>query len=166
MTHKLWTESALDSWNEPAPAVGLKLFRDEPQHRVLVVYDEYSERLEIIQTRAYFLKDGQTTNVIGIAPKFVNPKICKHLPAVPVYFSAPTNSPPAFYAVAETNNPAFTIFSANKLAWTFSLPLYNDGTGRWKRIALTPVAATIDTSIVGAVAGSVWLYWGGPGLGR
>jgi hypothetical protein len=165
VTHKLWTESALDSWNEPAPALGLQLFRDPPHRRVLVVYGEYSERREKIRERAYFVDEDQKPAANPFTPKFVNPKISRNLAPVAVFPELPTNPPEAFFAVADTNSPGFMLCSGNVKTGPYPLPVYDDGTGRLKRIALTPVAATIDLTIVGGAAGVLWLYAEGPGLG-
>ncbi len=165
ITHQLWTDSGFDSWNEPAPAVDLQLFRDAPHRRVLVVYQEFSERREKIRERAYFVDEAQTPAANPFAPKFVDPKISRNLAPVTVFPIMPTNSIDEFYAVAETNNPGFKLFSGAVKSGPHYLPVYDDGSGRVKRIALTPVAATVDLNIVGGAAGILWLYAEGPGLG-
>ncbi|HTB82042.1 MAG TPA: hypothetical protein VK742_00175 [Candidatus Sulfotelmatobacter sp.] len=165
MTHQLWTDSGFDSWNEPAPAVGLQLFRDAPHRRVLVVYQEYSERREKIRERAYFVNENQTPVANPFTPKFVDLKTSRNLAPVTIFPVMPTNSIGEFYAVAETNNPGFTLFSGAVKSGPHPLPVYDDGSGRVKRIALTPVAATVDLTIVGGAAGVLWLYAEGPGLG-
>ena len=170
MTHQLWTDSGFDSWNEPAPAVGLQLFRDAPRRRVLVVYQEFSERREKIRERAYFVNEGQTPGTNAIVPKFVNPNISHSLAPVTVFPALPTNPPDAFFAVADTNGPGFTLCFGNVKNGPYPLPVYDDGTGRLKRIALTPVTATVDLTvdlaIVGGAAGILWLYAYAPGWGH
>ena len=58
MTQKLWTESKLDEWNEPAAPSNLRVFDAEARKDFLVVYDERSGRHETVRTRAYFLNQN------------------------------------------------------------------------------------------------------------
>jgi hypothetical protein len=164
-THHLWTDSQLDSWNEPAPALGLQLFRDAPRNRVLVVYQEYSERREKTRLRAYFVDENQPPATNDVAPRFVNPDLSRGLAPVAIFSALPPKLPDSFFAVADTNAPGFTLFSGNLKNGPYPLPVYDDGTGRLKRIALTPVAATIDLTIAGGCLGILWLYAEAPGLG-
>ena len=161
MTHKLWTASKLDEWNEPAPNPNLRLFRAENPDRLLVMYDELSDRRETMRTRAFFL---EATNFTPARPQFVNLNSAAGLAPVPVFFRAPTNSPASFYAVNSASG--FMLFSGGRTNGPYSLPVYDDGLGRWERTAWTPVALTLDLSIIGGAAGCLWLYTGGPGLGR
>jgi len=165
MTHQLWTDSGFDAWNEPAPAVDLELFRDAPHRRVLVVYQEFSERREKIRERAYFVNEDQTPATDPFTPKFVDPKTSRSLAPVTIFPVMPTNTPETFFAVTDTNGLGFTLFSGNVKNGPYPLPVYDDGTGRVKRIALTPIAATVDLTIVGGAVGVLWLYAEGPGLG-
>ena len=165
LTHQLWTNSQFDSWNEPAPAVGLQLFHDAPNRRVLVVYQEYSERRDKIGPRAYFVSEIRPPAVNPAAPKFVDPQVSRGLAPVAIFPVMPSNSPDLFFAVTGTNGPAFTLFSGGVTNGPYPLPIYDDGTGRLKRIALTPVTATVDLTVVGGVVGVLWLYADGPGLG-
>lgn len=165
MTHKLWTESALDEWNRPADNPSLRLLRDERRDDLLAVYDEYSERHEATQTRAFFLNQNQKLLAQQDRPHFVSVKSVCGLAPVPMFSFAPTNSPEKFYAVTATNCASFDIFSGGRKISSNQLPTYNDGTGQWERIAWTPVAVTMDLTIIGGVAGCWWLYAGGPGLG-
>ena len=165
MTHKLWTESALDEWNRPADNPGLRLFRDEGRDDLLVMYDEYSERHEAIQTRAFFLNQNQKLLAQQDRPHFVGVKSVCGLTPVPMFSLAPTNSLEKFYAITATNCTSFDIFSDGCKINSTQLPTYNDGTGQWERIAWTPVAVTMDLTIIGGAVGCWWIAAGGPGLG-
>jgi hypothetical protein len=165
LTHQLWTNSQLDSWNEPAPAIGLQLFHDPTNQRVLVVYQEYSGRHEKIRTRAYFVDESLPPAPHDVAPKFVDPGISRSLAPVTVFPAMPANPPDLLFAVAATNGPAFSLYSGNVTNGPYMLPIYDDGSGQVKRIALTPVAATMDLTVIGGAVGVFWLYADGPGLG-
>ncbi len=165
MTHKLWTESPLDEWNEPATSPNLRLFRAERPDDFLVVYDEFSEHRDATQPRAFFLKQNQKPLAQHDRPHFVKMNLADNLSPVPIFFFAPTNSPEMFFAVTATNGANFDIFSGGYKLNSYQLPTYNDGFGQWKRVALTPVAVVADLTIIGGVAGCWWLYAGGPGLG-
>ena len=161
MTHKLWTASKLDEWNEPASNPNLRLFRDENSDRLLVVYDEFSDRRDTLRRRAFFLT---ATNFTAAHPQFVDLNSTADLASVPVFSCAPTNSPASIFAVNSANG--FTLFSNGRTNGPYSLPVYDDGLGRWEKTAWTPVAVTLDLSIIGGAAGCLCLYAGGPGLGR
>ena len=135
MTHKLWTESKLDSWNEPMPQPNLRLFQALNRSDVLVVYEEFSERSEVAQTRAFFLNENKKALAQHTRPHFVPTKL------------------------------AAGLASAADEIHSNQLPVYNDGSGHWKKIAWTPVAVTLDASIIGGALGCLWIYSGGPGLG-
>lgn len=162
VTHKLWTASALDEWNEPAPNPNLHLFEDARRDDLLVVYNEYSERNATTRTRAFFLKQNQKPLAKHTRPRFVNVHAAEGLPPVPVFHLAPP-SPPELYAVAEADSPKFTIFSDGEGVGPDELPTYNDGLGQVERVALTPVAATADVAIVSSVLGCCWCYMLGNG---
>ncbi|HEU6449072.1 MAG TPA: hypothetical protein VFV23_11605 [Verrucomicrobiae bacterium] len=59
MTHALWTNGDLDSFNDPAQNPNLHLFAASQRKDFLVVYDEFSERHSKIQTRAYWLNENE-----------------------------------------------------------------------------------------------------------
>jgi hypothetical protein len=157
VTHKLWTESTLDEWNEPAGDPNLHLFHDGRLNDFLVVYDEYSERHFTTQTRAFFLRLNQSSLAQRIQPHFVSTNLADHLSPIPVFRLAPTNLPAPPYGVRGTNGGSFTVFSDHQRLGPFSLPLYDDGVGRWERIAWTPLTVTADLTIVGGVV--VLMVW-------
>ena len=161
VTHKLWTESQLDEWNVPAPDPNLRLFREERQDRLLVVYDELSERRDTLRPRAFFLT---ATNFTAVRPQFVNLNSAAGLAPVPVFSTAPTNFVASIYAVNSADR--VMVFASGPTSGTYSLPVYDDGVGLWEKIAWTPLAVTADLTIIGGAVGCYWIYAGGPGLGR
>ncbi len=164
VTHKLWTESRLDAWNEPAPQPRLLLFRAAPQNAYLVVYDELEGRNDDFRTRAFFLKPDLSSPAQRGHPHFVNPNAARGLAPLPVFFSTPTNPPECFCTA--TNRDGFTVFSKGQPPLSCVFPVYDDGWGLIEKIAWTPLAVTADLTIIGGYLGCVWIYSGGPGLGR
>jgi len=151
LTHKLWTESDLDEWNEPGVNPGLRLFRDEKQDDFLVLYDEYSDRYYTTHERAFFLKTNEQRLRQHREPVFSDTNAAASLPSVPIYKAAPTNVPDWFYAVNATNSAMFDLYSGPRELGTYSLPFYDDGEGRMERILWTPLTATVDLTIIGGV---------------
>lgn len=163
-THALWNEADLDTWNEPAPTPNLRLFRNETKNDFLVVYNEYRERKDAVRTKAFLLNANQTRLDNRQRPNFVSAKNQRELSSVLV---VPPNSqhlsmtPQTYYAVADTNG-SFKIFSGEAEISSHSLPVYNDGFGGAKRVALTPVAVVGDLTIIGGWI-CLW-YWSIGGL--
>jgi hypothetical protein len=158
VTHKLWTGSQLDAWNEPADNPNLRLFQSERQNDLLVVYDEYSERHDHARTRAFYLFQNQKPSPPGRRPHFVNVNSSNGLVPAPVFFSMPTNFPEKYCAVTETNSQSFTVFFAGQWMGSYQLPVYDDGLGKYERAAWTPLAVTADLTVVGGVVG-VWCWY-------
>jgi hypothetical protein len=160
MTRSLWTEAPLDNLNQPASPARLQVFQLPDQNDWLVVYDEYSERRDCSRTRAYLLNRNEARTAQHLRPVFSSDQPPQGSIALPV-LSAPPASPPdssgAFYAVATPDGQGFTIYSGNQAVSSHELPAYDDGTGAWKRAALTPLTATADLTIVGGyVLVHVW----------
>ena len=112
VTHKLWSESTLDEWNEPAGNPNLRLFRDAKQDDFLVVYEEFSERHLTNQTRAFFLRQNPSSSEPSGHPHFVKFKLSPDLTPLPVLALMPTNPPSQFYAITTTNGGASPCFPA------------------------------------------------------
>lgn len=159
VTQHLWTESHLDEWNQAAGNPHLRLFDDQPRHDLLVVYDEYSGRHETTRTRAYLLQQNEPQLKQHLCPRFVSVNRSQGLEAVPIFGTQPVIPPGRTYAVSGTNSQSFTVFSKGGKAGTdYELPVYNDGVGRAERIALTPVTATMDATIIGGAVGVLCIY--------
>lgn len=163
-TKALWSEADLDTWNEPAETPNLRLFHHEAKKDFLVVYDEYRERSDAVRTKAYLLKANESRIETLRRPHFISAKIQRGLPTVSVFpLSLPheTNSP-SLYAIVGANGHSFKIFSDDAEIIAHNLPVYNDGLGRTKRVALTPFAVAGDVTIIG---GWIFLWvWAGGGL--
>jgi hypothetical protein len=151
-TEALWNDSPFDESNAPASNTHLRLFLAGPQKKLLVVYDEYSERRDSVRTRACFVDDNWNRISQQQRPHFVKPDAATPLVPVPVFLTTniPIPSPP-LYAVFSTNDQAFTLYSGSRPAMKCSLPAYDDGKGKVERLALTPLAAVADLTIVGGV---------------
>jgi hypothetical protein len=150
VTHKLWSEKTMDEWNEPAPNPNLRLFHDVRQDDFLVVYDEYTGRHSITNTRAFFLNQNLRPLDEHARPHFVGTNLASRLSPVPVFASVTTNAPGSYYVVT-TNGGNFTVFSNRQESGSYPLPCYNDGIGRMERTAWTPLTVTADLTIVGGV---------------
>jgi len=159
-TKALWNNENLEAVKEPANPVNLRLFDATRQNDVLVVYDEYSERSDGVRTRAYWLNENQAQVDQHHTPHFASPSLMHRLSPMPVFYSTSgiTNWTFTQYAVVETNQQSFTLYSNNGQTSRHDLPTYNDGKGRVEKIALTPVAATADLTIIGGYLGFWYLY--------
>lgn len=150
-TQALWENGNLEAVKEPASNLNLRLFAAKRQNDLLVVYDEYSERQDGIHTRAYWLKENQTRVDQRRSPHFASPRLMCNLSPVPVFYSATgeTNWTLGNYAIVATNRQSFALHASDGTTSGHDLPTYNDGKGRVEKIALTPVAVTLDLTIVG-----------------
>lgn len=151
-TYALWTNGELDAYKEPAPTPNLRLYESQKKDDFLVVYNEYSDRNDSIHTRAYWLNRNESRVENQKAPAFARKKSVDHLPPVPVFSSPPGKPGSGLYAVYETNQLSFTLYSGNGQIGCYNLPVYKDREGTVEKVALTPVAVTVDAGIVGAVA--------------
>jgi hypothetical protein len=151
-TSALWDNGRLDACKEPASNLNLRLYEAKADTNLLVLYDEFSERNESVRTRAYWLNENQTRVDQRLAPRFTRTNALRHLPSVPVFYepiAAGTNWPAGLCAVVATNRQSFTLYLAKRPVGSHDLPVYNDGEGQVERIALTPVTAAADLTIVG-----------------
>lgn len=148
-TYMLWTDDNLQANRVPAGNADLRLYASKTQDDFLVVYQEQSERNNKIRTRAYWLLDNENRVKAERAPLFASKKSQRGLSTVPLYYLPPvqveTNHD--FYAVWETNNESFAIFTTNRAIGIYTLPIYDDGRGRLEKIALTPVAVSVDAAV-------------------
>lgn len=159
-THALWTEANLDAYKEPVAIPDLRLFDTKKDNDLLVVYNEYSERNDAVRIRAYLLNQNAECIKQNKRPHFVSAKLTNSLPSVPV-FHAPvesgTNLPHTFYAIIQTNNQSFLLYSDGREINSYDLPVYNDGKGNIERVALMPISMVADVTIVGGFIGYWWL---------
>lgn len=156
VTHALWTKSALDNWNEPAPENHLHLFAAGSPKDFLIVYDEHEGRHDDIRTRAFFLDANLDRLAEKHAPHFVSTNRECGLSPVPVFrvsASCGTNQLHGLFAVSDPASESFTLYFADGGSDVYHLPVYNDGTGKLKRVALTPLTVTADLTVIGGVVG-------------
>jgi hypothetical protein len=117
------------------------------------------ERHDSIHTRAYFLNASRERLAQKCAPHFVSPNLAGDLSPVPV-FRPPgprgTNQPAGPFAVSGINDQTFRLYFGQGGSDLYHLPVYNDGTGKYKRAALTPLAVTADLTVVGGVCAICW----------
>ncbi len=159
-TYALWTNGGLDNYKEPAPNPNLRLYASRQGQDVLVVYSEYSERHETLHARAYWLGRNQDRVAKQRAPVFVRQETVRHLPVVPLFSAMPDGAIYAgYYAVCQTNQQSFTLYSGSDEVGFYELPVYKDRQGTVEKIALTPVALTADATVAGAAA-AVYVAYG------
>ncbi|HEX3719714.1 MAG TPA: hypothetical protein VH595_17315 [Verrucomicrobiae bacterium] len=168
-THALWTKADLDNCNIPAGKVNLRLFTTHSDSEVVVVYDEYSERHDSTRTRAYLLRENESRIEQRHPPMFVKTNSFTDLRPVPIFLSTnggPIVSSQPVYAVFSTNSQSFTLSSDGKVTGPYELPVYDDGKGKAERLALTPLAATADLTIVGGILGYYFVVYASSFGGR
>lgn len=158
-TYALWTNGNLVKYKEPAPNPDLHLYESKQQTDYLVVYKEYSERSDSFHGRAYWLNKNQRRVEKQKAPVFAGRKEARHLAAVPVYYSTPQGAfAKGVYAVCDTNQQSFALFSGNRRVGSYDFPVYRDKMGNVEKVALTPLAVTADVSVAGGVVAVLVAY--------
>jgi hypothetical protein len=70
----------------------------------------------------------------------------------------PASPAPLLYAVLSTHKLWFTFYSSGTVVGSYALPVYRDGLGKMERIALTPLAATADLTMIGGAVAAVAGY--------
>jgi hypothetical protein len=161
-THALWANGHLVACKEPAQYPNLNLFESRQRGDFLVVYDEYSERTDSVHRRAYWLNRNQSRVENEKSPVFARPGEAsrQNLAPVPVFYSKPgTVFVPEIYAVCDTNEQSFALFSAHGKIGSFNFPVYNDRWGNVEKVALTPVAVTADVTVAGGMA-AIYIAYG------
>jgi len=156
VTHALWTNGYLDDVNEPDTSVSPQLYEAKSHQDLLVIYREYSERGDKYRSRAYWLNQNEKRVTQNQRPHFVGTNQMRGLAPVtilPAPVEPGTNPPPVFYAVIQTNRQSFILYAGGSEIGSHDLPVYNDGLGKYERLALTPLAVTADLTIIGCVVG-------------
>jgi hypothetical protein len=148
-TYALWTNGNLEAYREPAQNPDLHVFQSEQRNDFLVVYKEQSERNDAIHTRAYWLNEGEARIERQDAPHFVFKKQVRGLEPIPVYYATigGMNTKPGLYAICDTNQTSFALFSNTHEIGSYRFPVYNDHWGTVEKTTLTPLAMTADTSV-------------------
>ena len=161
-TQQRWTKSGSNDWNTPAVNTNLRLFDAKSQGDVLVVYDEYSGWNGSVRTRAFFLKQNEARILHDRAPHFVSTNLAGSFPPIPVISTAAgpkssvKNPVPGLFAVAATDEPAFTIYSGTRESNSYQLPVYEDRKKVYEANASTVAKDTGETLVcAGAICGCV-----------
>ena len=158
-TYALWTNGNLVQYKEPAPNPDLHLFEAKQGTDYLVVYREYSERSDSLHGRAYWLNKNQSRVNNQKAPVFAGRKEARKLTAVPVFYSMPRSDfAKGIYAVCDTNQQTFALFSGNRELGSYNFPIYRDHWGNVEKAALTPLAVTADATVAGGVVAVLYAY--------
>ena len=161
-THALWADADLGTWHEPAGDSAMRLFRSSQAGDLLVLYQESIEPHDTRRIRGYLLHQNECRIERQKQPKFVKLDSIRGLEPVPVYSAtnaAAASPKPPLYAIRSANMVWFTLYSGGADVGSYSLPVYRDGRGKMERIALTPLAATADVTIVGSAIGAVAGLW-------
>jgi hypothetical protein len=169
LTYKLWDNTNLSSFDEPSPEPRLALFDVKNGNDVLVQYDSVSDKRNGIERRAYFLQPNRARIETRKKPRFVNLSTVGGLKVIPVFSVETTNKPSLEpYAVVASDGRQFTLYRGNDNPELCKLPVYEEASGNLTRTALTPLAVTGDTLMVGGVAAFVgfilWVEAGAPGV--
>jgi len=172
LTYRLWDNSDLKKWNEPAVNPNLALFEDTNRADVLVCYDALSEKRSAVRAQAYYLKSNQARIAAKKKPKFVVPSAAGGLKSIPVLSAAETSKNllprPSAYAITTAGGRGFTLYKTNTASGPFALPVYVEASCAPARVVLTPLAMAGDTVMVGVVGSVAGFFWwmssGAPGV--
>jgi hypothetical protein len=161
LSYKLWSNSDMSSFAEPAPDPHLALFANGLGKDVLVQYDETSEKNEQVRRRAYFLQPNAKRIAQHKRPRFVDPQASGTMNPVPQTQTRPgvTNVVPGQTSLAawSENDREFSLLRDGEVDGPYALPVYRESNGTLIRVTLTPFAVAGDTVMVGAVAAVVAL---------
>jgi hypothetical protein len=160
LTYKLWNNSDLSRFAEPAPEPHLALYAVPAGNDVLVQYDEAHENKESTRRRAYFLARNLKRITERKKPRFADPQIASRLERIAMDDgeSGLTNSTAMPKGSYHKESREFSLSGIPGLDGRYALPVYEETSGDVTRAALTPLTVTGDTLIVGAVAGVLAAY--------
>ncbi len=168
LTRRLWDNSDLEKWSEPASSPKLALYEATEREDMLVRYEAYSEAHSCVKTQAYYLRESEPLIAAGKKPKFVQATSADRVKALPV-LAAPVNAsaePP--YCVLAADGRGFDLYSSSNPPAQFDLPVYPENSGTTVRVLLTPFAVVGDTVMVCTglvfVAALLWAEMGAPGV--
>ena len=170
LTYRLWDNSDLRKFSEPAPEPNLALFESTNRADVLVQYDALSESHSTVTRSSYFLRPNQRRIAAGKKPRWLAPAVTNGMQSIPVLSAPPatTNLPPerTIYAVTTREGRGFSLNGPDGAEQTFNLPVYVETSGTVTRLALTPFAVVGDTVMVGGVVAVVGFFlWVQSGAG-
>jgi hypothetical protein len=169
VTSNLWETRNFSKTAAPASPANLKIFEAGAGGRLLVSYDEYSERRKKVLPPTYWLAENREIIDAGNRPNFV--KISRAgslLPllecAEPVECTNRATLTQTSYAPAE-NGQSFVLCRPGLAEGPYKLPVYDERSGTPTKVALTPLAVAGDAAIVGLVVAVIaaceWVASGG-----
>jgi hypothetical protein len=162
LTGKLWNNSELRSFAEPAEDPHLELCFKKPDD-VFVIYDEVLEQDEKTRRRAYFLAKNVDRIARNQKPRFASPKAGSKLTRIDMLPTAgKTNSIP--YAIYKRDSRQFSLIGVRGLEGTHDLPVYMNNSGSVTCVALTPLAVASDATVITIAAAFVAGYAYASGL--
>jgi hypothetical protein len=168
LTYKLWDKGTGPSCR-PALEPKLEVFASQLQPDLLVSYDALDERADKILRRAYFLHTNEMRVTARLKPFYVEPSLATNMHAVPIVIATneiKQTGPTVRYPVNTDYGLGFELYRDGHREGEHPLPVYYDGISTPARVALTPLAVTGDTIMVGLVTGAVaalgWISVGCP----
>lgn len=164
LTHKLWSDPSLTDHYEPAGTPTVKTFRQPPTARMLVTYDEHSERNGSVRRRAFLLPDSAKALATQRKPGFTSPTPGAGWVEVPVIAAGQPAPAAPLYLQLTPDNKRFTVVRDGVADGPHQLPTYVDQNSTAFRVALTPVAVVADVTVVAVWCGliSLYVYASGP----
>lgn len=158
LTGKLWSDPSLTDYYEPAGTATLKTFQQPPAHRMLVAYDERREKDSSLRRRAFFLPDSTPVLAAQRKPSFASPSPGAGWVEVPVVMAGEPAPAVPLYVQLAADRKRFTVVRSGVADPPLQLPTYVDQGSTAFRVAMTPVAAVADVTVVAFWCGVVVAY--------
>ncbi len=156
-TTALWEHDRFAHYRYPAVPNHLQLGYSAERKDVLVQYKEAREEDDLIRNRTYWLEPNCARIGAGHKPKYVSAKEIPNLTPIPITNEVMlTRLTTELHAVVSYDS--FTLYSGNQELNVYKLPVYAAASQRVKQVLLTPFAALIDATIIGAVIAS-HVHW-------
>jgi hypothetical protein len=153
LTGRLWQER---DYVVPSPDPHLALA--QTSQGILVQYDASYERDGDLRRRAYYLEPNLRRIATGQKPVFIDAAKAGTQTVIPIFPYFAANAPlPEMYAICSPNHSTFTVYRRGEVLGPCDLPVYKDQRETTAQMALTPLAAAGDASVVAAVAAYLWI---------
>ena len=152
LTEKLWRNERLTTYCEAAESARLEVRADPVKHDYLISYDEAAEQRARVNRRAYWLRDNLDRIGHTKRPRFATKADMERMARVnplPIQISAGEGS-----FVILLSHDTFTIHETDREDGPHTLPVYRSRSGMAAKLALTPVAAAADLTVIGAAVGA------------
>jgi hypothetical protein len=165
ITGRLWNGEDARRFSDPAPHPNVQLSQWRRTGDILVQYDAITGRSEQIKRRAFLLEENRLRLENHQKLVFLDNVADADLTNIPRCnhgsFEASTNYP--CYSMIDDER-GFYLFRSDETPHEWRLPIYQESSGKWRNLAWTPIAVAGDCTILGLIAGALWVKWGGPGL--